>query len=138
MEHGLGGRRTGGLDLAAVHGKAEARTPVEKTLPDRVSNSFDHFARQPAKRLPRRRLVLARRCDCHFLEEDSNALDRLVAQRPLDSRELEAVGNFVGEIAPRQAVGFAGLGRFLRCRLTFLKTDLPLLAEFSTSLAHLN
>lgn len=122
---GGGGKRTGGLDLAAVHGKAEARTPVEKSLPDRVAHGFDHFARQPAERLPRRRFVLARRCDGHFLEEDGNALDGLVAQRPLKGRELEAVGNLVGEIARGEAAGFSGRGSFTRCRLAFLKTDSP-------------
>lgn len=53
MTKDLGGRRTGGLDLAAVHGKTETRTPVKKTLPDRVTYDFNHFARQPAMCLPR-------------------------------------------------------------------------------------
>lgn len=85
------GGRTGGLDLAAVHGKAEARTPVEKPLPNRVPYRFDYFARQPALRLPRRRLVLAWRSDGYFLEEDRDALDRLMAQGSLNGCELESI-----------------------------------------------
>lgn len=58
-----------------------------------------------------------------------------MAQRSLDGRELETVGNLVGEIARGEAIGLPGRGRFTRRRLAFLETDsqTPLLADSSTS-----
>ena len=83
-----------GLDFARVHGEHDARAPVEEAGADRVADGADDFARQPAHALAG---FLVRDVAGDALEEDGDALQRLVTEGALVGGELEGVGDFVSE-----------------------------------------
>jgi hypothetical protein len=94
------------LDFARVHGEHDARAPVEEAGADRVADSADDLAGQPAHALAG---FFVRNVACDTLEEDGDALHRLVAKGSLVGGELEGVGDFVGE-GRHVSVGVEGWG----------------------------
>lgn len=93
------------MDLATVHGKHDAGTPVEEALRDTVAHQSDGFARESAEV----ELVFVG-VDGEILEEDGRALDGLLAERALPGSQLEGVRDLVAEVADEEGVSAAFFG----------------------------
>ncbi|GJC95912.1 hypothetical protein ColKHC_04738 [Colletotrichum higginsianum] len=104
------GRR---LDLDRVQRQHQPRRPVEHAGAQGGRDGLDDLAREAGEAVARGRgrggLVVLGSVDDDVLDEDGDALDGLVAERTLGRRELEGVGDFVGDVDG--AEGLVGLRR---------------------------
>lgn len=87
------------LDLARIHRKHQAWTPVQETLLDAVLHHFYYFAGESSELVPSRKFIFYGRMHIDFFKKDRDALNRLIAKRPLGGSQLECITDFVGKVS---------------------------------------